>query len=319
MRLPLSTLPTFRVVARLENLRAAADELHITHSAVCQQIRQLEERIGVSLFERRGRRIALNAAGRAFQPTVNQALDLVDDGVRAALAAGVGAATSIRVTALSSFAQRWLLPRLVRWHERHPDIGLELNTSHQVMDLKREGFHAAIRQGGGRWRGLDATPLLSSPLVAIGSPRVALRVGTGGAAAIAHQPLLGNTAMWERWFALAGVRTKIVPVAEFSDAGLMLQAAEQGMGIALTREVLAADALRDGKLVRLAPESIPDPMSHGYWLVHPPELAQWPPLVALHAWLSDEVAASERELRGKVTPPSKAKPKARRKEAALPR
>jgi LysR family glycine cleavage system transcriptional activator len=85
-------------------------------------------------------------------------------------------------------------------------------------------------------------------------------------------------------------------VAAFNDAGLMLQAAEQDLGIALARELLAADALRDGRLVRLSPLAMPDQQRDAYWLVHPPALADWPPLRALHAWLRDELAASQRQL-----------------------
>ncbi len=312
-RLPLHTLPAFRSIARLGTLRAAADELHLTHSALSQQIGVLEEQLGIQLFDRRGRRVVLNAAGQALLAAVGPALDQLDDGMRAAQAAALGAARRIRVTTVPSFAQRWLLPRIVRWRERHPDIGLELNSSQQVIDLQREGFHAALRQGDGQWRGLTAIRLIESPLIALGSPQAASRVAGGGAAAIAHQALLGNTAMWERWFALAGVCARVVPVAGFNDAGLMLQAAEQDLGITLARELLAADALRDGRLVRLAPEALPDDQAHGYYLVHPRALADWPPLVALYRWLRDELAASQRGMAGTQSPARKSPSRSLRK------
>jgi LysR family glycine cleavage system transcriptional activator len=295
-RLPLATLPAFRAVARLGSVRTAAEELHLTHSAISQQIGLLEAQLDLKLFDRRGRRVVLNAAGQALLGAVGPALDQIDDGIRAAEAAAVGAEQRIRVTALPSFAQRWLLPRVGRWHQRHPAIGLELHTSQQLIDLGREGFHAALRQGDGQWRGLTAVPLIESSLIAVGCPQAAARVAGGGAKAIAHQALLGNIAQWERWFALAGVQAKINPVAGFNYAGLMLQAAEQDLGIALARELLAADALRDGRLVRLAPQALADRQSQRYWLVHPPALAGWPPLVALRAWLLDEVEASRRSL-----------------------
>ena len=111
-RLPLHVLPTFCAVARLANMRAAAEELHLTHSAVSQQIQLLEEQLGFAVFDRRGRRIALNAAGAALLQSVAPALDQLDDGMRAAAAAATGAAHRIRVTLLPSFAQRWLLPRI---------------------------------------------------------------------------------------------------------------------------------------------------------------------------------------------------------------
>jgi len=293
LRLPLQTLPTFLTVARLVNLRAAAEELHLTHSAVSQQIRLLEEQLGFALFERRGRRIALNAAGSALLGAVEPALAQLHDGARAAAAAAGGAAHLIRLTLLPSFAQRWLLPRMGSWRERHPDIGIELHASQQVVDLQREGFHVALRQGSGPWRGLEAERLLDSPLIAVGSPNAARRLLGRDPASYADEPLLGHAGTWEQWFLLAGKRVRVNPVAAFNDAGLMLQAAEQDLGLALAREVLAADALRAGRLWRLSPIALDDPDAYAYWLVYPPALRDWPPLVALRHWVRAEIERTQ--------------------------
>jgi LysR family glycine cleavage system transcriptional activator len=317
-RLPLQTLPTFRAVARLANLRAAAEEVHLTHSAVSQQIKLLEEQIGFTLFDRRGRRVVLNAAGAALLRAVEGALTQLDDGLRAAAAAAGNEEQRIRITLLSSFAHRWLLPRIGRWRDAHPDIGIELHTSQNIVNLQREGFHAALRQGNGAWRGLDAVCLTDSPLVALGSPEAAHRLRGRGAAALADEPLLGETALWQRWFALCGVRTRVNPVADFSDAGLMLQATEQNLGLALAREILAADALRDGRLVRLSPVSMREEDAYGYWLAFPSGLAQWPPLLALRDWLLDELAQSQRQLDGvkETTPAGRSGSRSRAASAA---
>jgi LysR family glycine cleavage system transcriptional activator len=101
---------------------------------------------------------------------------------------------------------------------------------------------------------------------------------------------------WEDWFAEAGLAISVRPVASFNDAGLMLQAAEQGLGIAISREMLAADALVAGRLARLSPIAISHPDARPYHFVYPPHLADWAPLVALRAWFIDEIAASERAL-----------------------
>lgn len=292
-RLPLHTLPTFRVVARLSNLRAAAERLHLTHSAISQQIKLLEAQIGFELFDRRGRGIVLNAAGAALLKSVEPALDQIEDGRRAASAAASGAEHRIRITLLPSFANRWLLPRLASWRERHPNIGIELNTSQQIVDLARDGLHAALRQGNGQWRGLLAERLIDSPLIALGSPTAAHRLQGSPAKALADEPLLGSPSLWARWFELSGLRVRINPVATFNDAGLMLQAAEHGLGLALARELFAADALRDGRLVRLSPLALPDEEAYAIWLVYPPPLKDWPPLVALREWLKDELARSQ--------------------------
>jgi LysR family transcriptional regulator, glycine cleavage system transcriptional activator len=290
--LPLQTLPAFRVVAKLQNLREAASALHITPSAVSQQIKLLEEQLGFALFDRRGRRVVLNEAGATLQRVVEPALDRLHEGVRMAAAATAGAAQRIRLTLLPSFAQRWLLPRMAGWRRLHPDITLEVHSSQQLVDLQRDGFHAALRQGSGHWRGLTAEKLLDSPLIAVGSPQAARRLRGRGTASLADEPLLGEAQLWERWFALDCCLPPINPVADFNDAGHMLQAAEQDIGIALVRELLAADGLRSKRLVRLSPLALPNETAYAYWLAYPPENADWPPLVALRAWLQAELAAS---------------------------
>ena len=295
-RLPLSTLPAFQAAARHANLRAAADALHLTHSAVSQQIRVLETQLGFAVFERRGRRIVLNAAGRALLAAVDGALRQLDDGVASAAAASRGAAQQLRVTVLPSFAQRWLLPRIGRWRERHPDIALEIEATQRLVDLQRDGYHAGLRTGAGRWAGLEAEPLIDSPLIVVGSPTAARRLLGRDAAALADEPLIGEVELWNTWFAAAGVSTKVRPVAEFNDGGLMLQAAEHGLGITLAREIFAADPIADGRLVRLSPVSIEIPEASGYYLVYPPALRDWPPLAALRSWLHDELVRARREM-----------------------
>ena len=297
-RLPLNTLTAFRAVAELQNLRAAADVLHLTHSAVSQQIRGLEEQLGFALFERRGRRVILNPAGEALLRSVQGALALLDDGVQAAAAATGGEARRLRVTVLPSFAQRWLLPRIVRWRDRHPTLALEIDASIRAIDLQREGFHAAIRQGTGPWAGLQSERLFERPpFVVVGSPSAARRLLGAQPEALAREPLLGDSELWRDWFAAAGLRINVRTVAVFNDAGLMLQAAEQNLGLALTREILAADALRDGQLVRLSSISITHAEGQPYHLVYPPGLHDWPPVASFRRWLHDELERSLEALR----------------------
>ena len=298
-RLPLNTLPAFRAVAELQNLRAAGEVLHLTHSAVSQQIRGLEEQLGFKLFERRGRRVLLNPAGEALLRSVQTALAQLDDGVQAAGAAAGGSAQRLRVTMLPSFAQRWLLPRMGRWRERHPDLALEIEASPQLIDLQREGFHAAVRQGRGPWAGLESEQLFESPvpLIVVGSPSAARRLLGAQPEALAREPLLGYRELWEHWFKAAGLRIRVTSVADFNDAGLMFQAAEQNLGLAIGRELLAADALCDGRLVQLSPLTVTYEHATSYHLVYPPNLREWPPLVALRSWLHDELKRSSKDLR----------------------
>jgi LysR family transcriptional regulator, glycine cleavage system transcriptional activator len=295
-KIPLNTLPAFRAVARLQNLRAAAETLHLTASALSQQIKLLEDQLDVRLFDRRGRSLVLNAAGAALQQAVEPALDRLALGALAAQAAGRGAAQTLRLTVVPSLAQRWLLPRMARWRERHADISLEIHASQKLVDLQRDGFHAALRVGGGPWRGVQAVRLVDSELIAVAAPARAARLPLGDLAAIAAEPLLGTDDEWRRFLAEGGHRMTGRTVADFNDAGLLLQAAEQDLGIALARELLAADALQQGRLVRVSALSLASPESATFWFVHPPELADWPPLHALQQWLFEEMGLSRQAL-----------------------
>ena len=298
MRLPLNTLPAFREVAKTLNLRAAAETLNLTHSAVSQQIRVLEEQLGFAVFERRGRRVVLNPAGEVLLRSVQAALAQLDDGVQTAAATAAGTAHQLRVTVLPSFAQRWLLPRMGRWHERHPNLSLEIDASQQLVDLPREGFHAALRTGRGPWPGLETVRLFESPMpsIVVGSPAAARRLEGKSPEAFTREPLLGEAGPWHQWFTKAGIRARVRPVAIFNDFGMMLQAAEQNLGLALARELLAADALAEGRLVRLSPLSITSEESQSYHLAYPVALRDWQPLIAFQQWLREEFDLSRRML-----------------------
>lgn len=299
-RIPLACLPAFVAAARLQNFRLAAESLGLTHSAVSQQIAGLEARLGFQVFDRVGRGIVLNAAGKALLHGVAPALDAIRE---SAHAAGMAARTenrSLRITMIPSFAQRWFMPRVGNWYARHPDIPLDIETSNGIVDLLREGFHAGIRTGNGPWPGLVAERLHDRParLIATGPPEAARRLNGQTPAAVAAEALLGDPDLWAGWFAAAGVDARVTTVARFNDLSLMLQAAEQGLGLALTDDVLAADALRTGRLVRLFDVAFESEAASSHRLVYPAVLHEWPAIHALRAWLRDEFEASFRALQG---------------------
>lgn len=293
-KVPFNALPTFVTVARLQNLRAASEQLHLTHSAVSQQIGLLEERLGFELFDRRGRRIVLNAAGEALLQSVAPALERIQQGVNAASLAAHGAGQTLRITMIPSFAQRWFLPRMASWRAKHPDVVLDIDASFEVVDLTRDGFHAGIRTGDGPWPGLTAERLYDrpSPLIAVGSPAARARLEPLAPARLATEPLLGDRDLWERWFAAAGVEVRPTTVATFNDLSVMLAAVEQDLGLAVVRELFAADALRSGRLVRLGDTSFVHEGARAHSLVYPTALKGWPPLESLRSWLRSEFEAS---------------------------
>jgi LysR family glycine cleavage system transcriptional activator len=297
-RITLNALPTFVAVARHQNLRVAAESLHLTHSAVSQQIAGLEERLGFELFDRRGRRVVLNAAGEALLREVAPALERIHAGVQAATMTAGGDQQTLRVTMLPSFAQRWFIPRMNRWREAHPEIPIELDASTEVVDLLREGFHAGLRTGEGPWPGLVVERLYEgpTPFIAVGSPAASKRLAGKPLDAVAREPLLGDRDLWDRWFRHVGVEANPVPVAMFNDLSLMLQATEQDLGLAVVREMFAADALCDGRLVKLSDATFIHEGASSHKLVYPAALKNWPPLQALRAWLRSELEASMRTL-----------------------
>lgn len=312
-RLPLDTLPTFRAVAQAGSMRAAAEGLHLTHSAISQQIRLLEQRLGFALFQREGRRLRLTEAGQGMLAATEACLTQLERARQDAAARASGRIERLRLATVPSLAQRWLLPRIARWRAAHPDIHLELVASQAVADLPREGLHAAIRLGDGHWRGLQAEPLVKSARVVVGSPAAAHRLAGQPTAALANEPLLGNAALWAQWFAGADAPRRVAPVAAFNDAALLLQAVESDIGLGLVREVLAADALLQGQLVRLHPHALPEsaqPQDPAVlWFAWRTDLQDWPPLQALRDWLRDELAQSQQALaehaaRGLANPPT---------------
>lgn len=295
--LPLQTLRAFRQVAQTQNLRAAAEQLHLTHGALSQQIRLLEERLGVRLFDRVGRGLRLNAAGTALLARVQQALALLEAGEREALAQGHAPQRVLRVSMLPSFAQCWLLPRLSRWQRAHPGWRLAIDARQTVVDVLGPGVDVAIRYGQQPWAGAVAKALGNERLLPVASPSLAGALRGLQPADLLRFPMLAGTAEWELWLRPAGVVEPLPePVASFNDAGLLLQAAEAGLGIALARGVLLLDRLRDGRLLPLHPLSVPSPRS--YWLVASEPSWQRPEVQALHAWLLAQLAESERELAG---------------------
>ncbi|OWQ93229.1 LysR family transcriptional regulator [Roseateles aquatilis] len=300
-RLPLQYLAAFRAAGLHQNLRAASEELNLTHSAVSQQIRALELQLGFPVFDRQGRRVVLNAAGQALLRSVERAYQELDQGLRAATAAHGVEQRSLRITLLPSFAQRWLLPRLGRWHACHPEVTLEIEATPRLVDLEREGFDLALRQGLGPWPGVISEPLFDLSMLPVASPALAHQLIGQPLEALAQAPLLGDPGQWETWFEQAGLRRQVVPVAIFNDFGILLQAAEQGMGVGLTRELLAADALLDGRLVRVAPRQAMLKEPQRYHILYPPGSKDEPALRAFIDWLHQETAQSRAALDGSLT------------------
>lgn len=288
MRLPpMQALRAFEATARLGSLSRAADALHLTHGAISHQIKSLEGDLGVALIERAGRGVRLTDAGERFAMRVRAAF--------AELAAGVREISErtnprlLRVSAVPSFAARWLLPRVGRFIAAHPDIDLDVGATNSNVDFSRDAVDVAIRYGFGQWDGVRAEHLMDDVFFPVCSPRIA-----GGAplqpADLARYPLLrADNEPWKPWFDAAGLdwpEPQRGPI--FHDSSHMMQAAAEGQGIALARSTLLGNDIRNGVLVRLFDIDLPAPRR--FYLVYPPRLADAPKLIAFRDWLRDEIA-----------------------------
>lgn len=247
---PLSALRVFEAASRHPNFSAAAVELHLTPGAVSRQVTTLERELGVALFVREARRTRLTHAGAQLAERVRDAFATLRDAVR-----GVAQeeARRIVVTALPSFASRWLIPRLPGFSRRHPRIEIDLRPSREVVALDRGGIDLAIRYGRGKWPGTDSLRLMEEVLFPVCSPDLPGKSRIRTPADLLELPLIHDSDFpWSLLFEAVGVQfPRRLAGIRMDDSNLAQQAAERGQGVLLGRSVLVADALADGRLVRL--------------------------------------------------------------------
>jgi len=248
---PLTTLRAFEAAARLGSFSRAAEEISVTHSAVSHQVRALERALGTPLFQRNGKRVSLTEAGRHLAGRVGAALREIADAAEVVRRRDRGRA--LTVSTLPSFAARWLMPRLGRFMEQHPEIDVNLHTSVALVDLERDEVDLAIRFGKGDWAGLEALKFMDDELFPVASPGFNRGRLPRRPAELAKLRLMrSDDEFWTPWFQAAGLRGIDEPQSPvFSDSALLLQAAVDGQGIALARRSIAEDDLRAKRLVRL--------------------------------------------------------------------
>lgn len=285
---PLNSLRAFEAAARHLSFTRAAQELHVTQAAVSHQIKALEARLGMPLFLRRSRSLVLTEEGQAYFPHVQRAFTLLRDATaRIALEESKGVFT---LSTLSSFAARWLVPRLGSFVARHPAIDLRLATSQHLTDFAREQVDAAIRYGSGTYPGLASTLLMTEELYPVCSPALLEQAPLRAPADLRHHTLLHDHGVeeWGQWFAAAGVSEINIEQGHwYRDSSLLLQAAIAGQGVALGRSVLAAEEIAAGRLVRPFDWSLPS--TNAYYFVCPEGSTERAKVVAFREWLLEQV------------------------------
>ena len=263
---PLSALRAFSAVANHKSYSAAARALSVTHAAVAQQVRGLEENLGVALVMRSGRGMALTAEGEQLAAGLAEGFSAIQ-----AVVAGVrgGDDRPVRITLSPGFATQWLMPRLREFWALHPEIALSLHPEHRLVDLRREGMDLGIRYGNGDWPGVEARYLTSARLVVAGAPELIAGQGEMMPDEMRklHWVMTDNTPEELRWMTTHGLDPEQLRTTYFPDEELTLAAARQGLGLIVESYALLEEDLKRNRLrvVFDGRDRLP-----GYFIVTPP-------------------------------------------------
>jgi LysR family transcriptional regulator, glycine cleavage system transcriptional activator len=291
----LDFLKGFEAAGRLLSFTRAAEELFLTQSALSRQVQALEEALGVPLFERRHRALALTPAGQAFHRDITAVLSALATAADAAH--GSARPPGVTLSTTVSFASLWVIPRLPAFRARHPDTEVYISADDRLVDLGRGEVDVAVRyladakapEGAVRLFGERMTPVVSPKLVRRGGTPLATAADLGRHVLLHLDDPDGRTPWleWGVWLAANGQPgLKPTGTLRFKLYDQVIQAAVAGQGVALGRVPLIAQHLRDGRLV--APFAKRYDSARGYYAVFAPHAAERPDAVAFVAWLADE-------------------------------
>jgi LysR family glycine cleavage system transcriptional activator len=308
-RLPsLNALKAFEAAARHESFTKAAGELCVTQGAVSHQVKALEQELGFRLFQRERQRLLITDAGRSYLEVVRDAFDRLAAGTERLLQRQKAGALTVSTS--PNFAAKWLVHRLGRFGELHPEIDLRVSASMHHVDFAREDVDLALRHGDGQWSGLHVTRLCVEALFPVCSPRLANdpRHPLRKPADLKHHRLLHLDSRddWAKWLRAAGVEQAGLSRGPIlNQTSMAIDAAVDGQGVALARSALAAWDLIAGRLVR--PFDLDLPVPYAYWIVCPKATANLPKIAAFRDWLIGEAEADVRKLQSAGKAPKRAR------------
>ncbi len=290
MTYPLQALRTFVEVGQRKSVKAAAQALHVTPGAVSQQIRVLEDRLGVVLLERERLGMRLTEAGASVFPRLREAFLQIDQAMHDL--ESTKARRSLTVSTVATFAASWLVPRLGRFKQLHPDIEIRVEATSELVDLRRDRVDVALRHGLGDYPGLEVLPLMAPVLTPVASPGFLKAHG-----AVIHEagdclgyPLLhdGDRADWPLWLKAHGVADDMRAArgSAFDDDFLLIRAAEAGQGLALVPQAYAQEEIAAGRLIQVLDK--PWPARFAYYAVTRPGAADRPEVRAFLEWIREE-------------------------------
>ena len=293
---PLKALRAFEAAARHLSFTKAAQEMNVTQAAISHQVKTLEDSLQIQLFRRFNRRLMLTDAGQTYLPQLTEALDRIDAATRRLRA--VDDSGDLKVSVATSVAAKWLLPRLVRFRQKHPDIDVSVSASDKLVDFNRDDIDMGIRYGYGVYPGLRVDKLMQDTVFPVCSP--ALLQGPlplREPADLKHHTLLHeewgemiNAPDWRAWLTAAGV-TDVNPARGpgYSHSSLSLQSAIDGHGVSLARSSLVALDLEAGRLVQPFGPALPTHFA--CYVVSPEAAAERPKIKAFRDWLLEQAAA----------------------------
>lgn len=290
-QIPLNALRAIEIVARRGALAPAADELGVTIGAVSQHLRRAEERLGMELFERTPSGLKPLPALKAALPQLTSGFAALQDGLTSLKGSDEGV---LNLTVGSVFASRWLIWRINKFSTLHPEIEVRLTVTAAMLDLSRPDIDCGIRFGAGQWPGVTTTLVGGTAFQPVCSPVLAETIKTPHD--LRSIPVIRDeTTMldWQIWRKAAGLDpdTKLAgPI--YSDPSLAFDAAISDQGVLMAVDMMSADAVSDGRLVR--PFELPVEGPNGYWLATAKGRRETHKVRAFRAWLAVEVPASVR-------------------------
>ena len=302
-RLPsLNALKAFEASARHVSFTDAAEELFVTHAAISRHIRELEEYLGTELFTRTGRGVELTDAGRQFGMRLTPLFDGLADAAKEA--AAVGAVRTLKVSVEPAIASRWLVARLGRFNDLHPDIELSIDPNAKLVDFYADDVDVAIRYGRGPWDDVEAAKLSDVVVFPVCLPKLIAGKQPFTFDLLREETLLheNRKKWWTDWLNSAGYQGEIDSSGTLFQNHLAIEAAESGQGFALADQILVTDALSEGWLAR--PFNI-DMKEHGsYWLVRKKASKETAIIKAFREWLLSEMTDTNKKfqaLKGKAS------------------
>lgn len=289
---PLGCLVAFEAAARLGSFTRAAAELSLTQGAVSRQVKDLEERLGLPLFERRRQRVHLTEAGRFYAEHLRDTLARFASATAQTIAFK-GRGGTLDLAILPTIGTRWLIPRLPDFFARHRDVTIRFSTRLRPFDFEQEGLDAAIHFGDAHWPGAVLHRLMGEVLVPVAAPALIAAEAYRRPEDLHRATLLVQATRpraWGECFAALGLG----PVGDqqrlsFEQFAMVLQAAVAGLGVALAPELLVAEEIRRGELVPLFETRVTS--SQGYFLAYPETKRHLPALAAFRDWLLGQIAA----------------------------